>query len=180
MAVQNRASTAAVRLRATATLTSMRLHHSCSATVLPPDETAGASATHHGVICDGCGSSPIVGVRHKRKFGNFDLCGGCMAGLAVTHPQQVALYTAVDQPPPSQRPVGYRLGGPSGWLVVPAGSEAVVAAAVGTQEWGHGFEFAVLEAELVGCGAGTETGGLVGDASGGGGGPLFAVRKLKL
>merc|ERR1712048_42778 len=33
---------------------------------------------HYGVICDGCGMDPIVGVRYKStQRGNYDLCAAC-------------------------------------------------------------------------------------------------------
>eukprot|EP01051_Picozoa_sp_SAG22_P008162 SAG22_NODE_607_length_8603_cov_4.554327_2_plen_258_part_00 len=168
-------STATLRLRATATLTSMRLHPGLVSAPLPADAAGGAAgggaATHHGVVCDGCGASPIFGVRHKRRFGNFDLCGSCLAEVALSAPAQLGLYTPIEQPPPHQRPNGHTLG-PQGWISVPAGCEVVVVAAVATAEWGHAFEFSVLEAELVAGQPAKHLGG----GGGGGGGGLYAPR----
>ncbi|PVF93388.1 hypothetical protein CPB86DRAFT_790172 [Serendipita vermifera] len=42
------------------------------------------AATHEGIGCDGCGTSPIVGIRYKcfleleTSCPNFDLCDKCM------------------------------------------------------------------------------------------------------
>ena len=53
---------------------------------LPPVALAGAAvpgfgAVHHGVVCDNCGTQPLVGTRHKALLqANFDLCERCLAG----------------------------------------------------------------------------------------------------
>ena len=41
---------------------------------------------HHGVRCDGCGISPIVGIRYKcQTCHNFDYCAKCEEANALTH-----------------------------------------------------------------------------------------------
>ena len=50
---------------------------------MTPDE---AQAVHNGVSCDGCGVSPIVGIRYKcsvRK--NFDYCAKCEERMGQEH-----------------------------------------------------------------------------------------------
>jgi len=43
-------------------------------------EAASGSDVHLSVTCDGCGQSPIIGVRYKcANCGNFDLCSACEA-----------------------------------------------------------------------------------------------------
>lgn len=40
--------------------------------------------THHGVECDGCGVSPVVGIRHQSQSrSNYDLCSTCVAQPAL-------------------------------------------------------------------------------------------------
>ena len=41
----------------------------------------GGGAVHSGVECEGCGVSPLVGVRCKRRGGGGDLCGRCYEGF---------------------------------------------------------------------------------------------------
>lgn len=50
------------------------------------DQTTGATV-HHGVTCDCCGTSPILGVRHKSyQTPNYDACTACIAaGKAAPH-----------------------------------------------------------------------------------------------
>ena len=46
-----------------------------------------AEATHSGVTCDGCGMSPIVGVRFKcTGRPDYDLCSACEAKTAQPYP----------------------------------------------------------------------------------------------
>eukprot|EP00455_Lapot_gusevi_P028759 TRINITY_DN307_c0_g1_i1.p1 TRINITY_DN307_c0_g1~~TRINITY_DN307_c0_g1_i1.p1 ORF type:complete len:380 (+),score=135.94 TRINITY_DN307_c0_g1_i1:156-1295(+) len=54
------------------------------------DKESDAEVVHHGVGCDGCGMSPIIGVRYKcSECRNFDLCASCESqGI---HPKEHAL-----------------------------------------------------------------------------------------
>lgn len=50
------------------------------------DETH-EQVVHNGVTCDGCGESPIVGVRYKCAVcKNFDYCANCEEKLDHDHP----------------------------------------------------------------------------------------------
>jgi len=43
--------------------------------------------THHGITCDGCGESPILGVRYKCAVcKDFDYCSNCEEKLDHDHP----------------------------------------------------------------------------------------------
>lgn len=73
-----------------------------------PDEQifSGEQVIHHNVTCDGCGVSPIVGVRYKCSvLKNFDFCSVCeerrgheYAFLKIYKPEQVpkVMFTVVD------------------------------------------------------------------------------------
>jgi len=44
---------------------------------------------HHGVTCDGCNISPIVGIRYKcQGCENFDFCEKCHIELKKNHPSE--------------------------------------------------------------------------------------------
>ncbi len=77
-------------------------------------------AIHPGVKCDGCGITPIRGVRYKcATCSNYDLCETCEQRLGHEHallkirtPAQkpAAIFTTVNEAPAEPRPA-YRLGG---------------------------------------------------------------------
>ena len=50
------------------------------ATAQPEATPSTEEAVHHGIVCDGCNMSPIVGVRYKSlSREDFDLCSACEA-----------------------------------------------------------------------------------------------------
>jgi len=52
---------------------------SCNSTNNTNDKSK--EVKHHGIVCDGCEVSPIVGVRHKcNSCKDFDLCSKCFDG----------------------------------------------------------------------------------------------------
>ncbi|KAL3685420.1 hypothetical protein R1sor_003442 [Riccia sorocarpa] len=67
---------------------------------LPQDSTRvqgpARKSVHHGVVCDGCGESPIVGVRYKSTVKeDYDLCSSCHAEAGAPASE----YIIVNKPP---------------------------------------------------------------------------------
>jgi hypothetical protein len=58
-----------------------------------------AEAAHDGITCDGCGASPLRGVRYRCAMcPNSDLCTACLTAAEASPALQASAYSFGDKP----------------------------------------------------------------------------------
>ena len=86
--VEEKASTSAPRVEESAPAASPVVIEDVTAHPEPTPATSSGGMVHTGIICDGCGQSPLVGTRFRCQDcthpGGFDLCASCAQTAA--HP----------------------------------------------------------------------------------------------